>query len=161
MIYYTSDLIIKINSNNQTERKSAENEWKKNDELYNKYFSEIIDKLPQKFIKLYLKYRGFHDYLIKSINIINGKKNRESKISIVINIENQDNSFSIKFVGVKRYKISVPDLNNLMCGEMNWGYTEFELLEYELYKQNILCDFDSEIEIEFKNIVIKNNKSNG
>jgi hypothetical protein len=45
-----------------------------------------------------------------------------------------------------------------MCGEMNWGYTEFELLEYELYKQNILCDFDSEIEIEFKNITIKSNK---
>ncbi len=160
MRYYTSDLMIKINSSDQAVRELAENEWKQNDELYNKYFSEIIDKLPQKFIKIYLKYHGFHDYLIKHINIISGKKNQGSKITIFINVENQENSFTIKFLGVKRYQITMPDFNHLMCGEMNCGYTEFELLGTDLFKLNLLCDFDYEIEIEFKKITIKSNICN-
>lgn len=99
---------------------------------------------------------AFHDFVIKNISILNGKKVEESKISIILVIENHESSFTIKYVGVTKFLINIPDINNCMCGDINWWYSEFEMTDSELFRQNILCDFDSEVEIEFKKLVFKN-----
>lgn len=156
MKYYTSNLLRKINSGNIIERNLAENQWDKNCQSYDNYFNLIKEKLPQRFIKAFYKYHGFHDFVIKNISILNGKKVKGSKVSIILVIENHESSFTIKYVGVTKFLINIADINNCMCGDINWWYSEFEMTDSELFRQNILCDFDSEVEIEFKKLVFKN-----
>jgi hypothetical protein len=157
MKYFTSDLWIKINSNNKNERNLAEEQWDKNDSIYTAYFSEIKNKLPVNFLNTYFDCQGFHDYIIKDIYISNQEKQKDSLISLTINVGNPKKSFSIIYQGVEKYNIFVPGTCNWMNSRMSWGYTEFELLSNGLFKQNILCDMDSEIEIVFKNVEVKNN----
>lgn len=157
MKYFTSDLWIKINSSNSNERDLAEEQWDKNDSIYAAYFSEIKNKIPVIFLNTYLDCQGFHDYIIKDIHISNHKKQKGSPISLTINVGNTKKSFSIIYQGVERYNIFIPGTSNWMNSNMCWGYTEFELLNDGLFKQNTLCDMDSEIEIVFKNIEVKNN----
>jgi hypothetical protein len=157
MKYYTSDLWIKNNSCNRNERELAEEQWDKNDSIYAAYFSEIKNKLPENFLNTYFNCKGFHDYIIKSIYINNDEKQYKSLISLTINIGNLKNSFSIIYQGVEKYNIFVPGTCNWMNSNMSWGYTEFELLNDGLFKQNTLCDMDSEIEIVFRNVEVNNN----
>lgn len=100
--------------------------------------------------------QGFHDYIIKDIYISNHEEQQDSPISITINIGNSKKSFSIVYQGVEKYNIYLPGTCNWMSSNMRWGYTEFELLNDGLYKQNTLCDMDSEIEIVFKHVKVKN-----
>ena len=126
----------------------------KNVECYKDYFEDIKKLLPKRLIKTFLKYNGFHDYIIKSITISSLKRKQKSIHCIVINIENYKNSFMLTYHGVKNYNISVPNVDNWIFSEMCWGYTEFSITENCLIRQNILCDINSEIEIECNNIII-------
>ena len=69
MKYFTSDLWIKLNSSDEKERISAEKLWDENNKIYNDYFTQSEKLLPKRFIQLYIKHYGFHDYLIKYINM--------------------------------------------------------------------------------------------
>ncbi|WFR55919.1 hypothetical protein QA584_20185 [Anaerocolumna sp. AGMB13025] len=159
MKYFTSDLWIKLNSYDENERKLAEIQWDANNRKYSEYFSEIERLLPQKFIKTYLKNYGFHDYKINSINIKAEKKKQKSTLTIIVEIENYKKSFSIIYQDVNHCNVDMSDVTNCFWGEINWGYSEFELLDSGLIKQNISCDINSEIEIEFKKVIIKSKKS--
>lgn len=157
MKYFTSDLWKKMNSFSKIERDLAEEQCEKNDLTYAAYFSKIKNKLPVNFLNTFIDCHGFHDYNIKSINISNEEKQKDSPISLTINVGNSKKSFSIIYQGVEKYNIFIPGTSNWMNSNMRWGYTEFELLNDGLFKQNTLCDMDSEIEIVFKNVEVKNN----
>lgn len=158
MKYFTSNLWIKINSIDKNERNLAELQWDENDLKYSEYFKEIDKLLPQRFIKIYLKNYGFHDYIINNINIKTVKKKQKPTLMIELEISNFKKSFTILYQYVKKCNLNLSDITDWFFKEMRWGYSEFELLDSGLIKQNISCDFNSELEVEFKNVIIKTNK---
>ena len=50
MKYFKSDLWLEIQDTIKGD--DAEKQWRKNSELYNKYFNTIRHKLPKKFMKV-------------------------------------------------------------------------------------------------------------
>ena len=151
MKYYKSEFWKDINSANSDIRKKAESDWNEAMKQYGSYFDTIKDKLPKKFIKEYYKHGGFHDYVFTDISI---SKIEKYFSAVDISINNDEKFWHIKLSGVSSILLDIPTSRNWLCGNLTWGYTEFELIESGIWVIRILCDIDCKIKVCFKKISI-------
>ena len=154
MKYFTSDLWLKIQ--NSTTRKDAEMRWDKNDKIYEKEFKNIRKQLPTMFLNIFDKECGFHDFVVEEINIKKiEKKTVVSSIDICIKIKNGNKCYDIILKSVETYRINIVDRSYCICGNLSWGYSEFEILKDGNIKLSLLCDVVNEFEFTFRKIQIK------
>ena len=144
-----------MNSDNLEVQKIGESKWIEKIKEYLFYFETIKSKLPKGFLKEFDKNDWFHDFIIKDIKIINIEK--YSSV-IEFQISHGQIIYKLTFKGVSRIIFNIPTTKNWLCGMLNWGYTEFEINNDNLWIIRILCDFDCEIEILFKRISINKAK---
>lgn len=155
MKYFKSDLWLEIQDTIKGD--DAEKQWRKNSELYNKYFNTIRHKLPKKFMKVYEGEKGFHDFVIEEISIKPSPKKSCGIINTLnIKLKKESRLYSLEFNKVEKTKMDFSDNSYCICGKISWGYSELELLENGNIKLSVLCDIVNEIEMVFKSVTIKN-----
>ena len=163
MKYYLNTLWKGINSDIKEEREKADLQWKKNDEEYTKVFDKVKNKLPKKFLKIYMKEYGFHDYHIKDFEIINEKSGYKDPVTVKIIITNGINTWDITYKKIKKIVVNYeqePDLfpgmgRRFYGGFDDYGFDEFFEIDDKVLSQEILFASDATILIHFEKISIK------
>lgn len=148
MKYYTKELWKRV----QKCDINAEKLWNKNADEYHQYYLKIKSSLPRKFIRIFEKEHGFHDYEVFEINLDDFLKGSH-KQNVILKIENGINRYQIKLTDVTSCILNIIDKSNCINDKLCWGYTEIELLGDKI-KLNMLCDVENELEFVFKNIKI-------
>ncbi|NLJ19626.1 MAG: hypothetical protein GX429_00630 [Bacteroidales bacterium] len=154
MKYFTNKLWQQLNDENNDIRIEAEKQWNDNANLYSKVYNEVKSKLPKKFIIIYEKEHGFHDWQIKNINIIQSDTKTKT-INIEIAITNSSKSYIISYKKIKIVKIGYQYDNLIERGFDDWGYSEFLPFDDESISNEILFASGVSIFICFKKIYIK------
>ena len=140
-----------MNSDEPDIREKGKAAWIETAQKYGPYFEEIKKKLPKNFMKTFEKSSWFHDFVFSSINLTNMGK----YMSIVeFQISHVEESYKITFSGVNKIAINIPTTQNWLCGNLTWGYTEFELNDDNSWSIRVLCDLDCEISLNFRRIAI-------
>lgn len=148
MRYFTKELWLKINDNNETIRIQAENEWKVNGLSYQQQLEEIKEHLPRKFIKDYFSRNGLHDYSILGMSMT--KRNQE--YSCDLQLTNGTETVLVSMCGLKALQIDVDSFQYCMQGKLTWGYSEFEIIHNNSIQLSVLCDMQNEMRFRFKSI---------
>ena len=150
MKYYTFDICNFDYNDKDGEKRflNAQNEAEKE-------YLKIKNNFPKEFNELYQK-NDFHDYIIKSINLV--KKLDKTGFDLVIILTWQDNSWEIKYCNVKNYNISLIMKDNY-CEFGDYLYGEIlrkskDTFTHEFY----FYDFYNVVYVEFDKIVINNIK---
>lgn len=149
MRYFTKELWLRINSCDATVRVQAENEWSENELQYAKEFEEIKKHISRRFIKAFLSHKGFHDYSILGIVIVNEKR---KKYSCKMELSNGEETFFLTMSDIKTAKIGIESFDFCILNILSWGYSEFELKPNGNIQLSILCDIENEFQFEFKSI---------
>ena len=84
-----------MNNEDEKEKIEAEKQWSENANKYLEIFKEIKKRLPKKFLDVFIKKHGFHDYKVKSINIIHSDYGIRNPIEINITISGQKNLWKL------------------------------------------------------------------
>ena len=146
MKYFKSDLWEKMQND---ESQEILDEWNENSRYYEEYFNKISKHLPKNFIKVYTQAKQFHDYTIDAICIDASKKEQ-----ITLTLSKGEERYLVKLKNVEKYKINVESKEYCICGNMSWGYAEFEWLGKSKLMLSILCDIVNEFEFVFNKISV-------
>ena len=146
MKYFKSELWRKMQI---AECQECLDKWNENSRLYEAYFDKISKHLPRKFIKIYNQEKRFHDYTIDAICVDSSKK-----VQITIALNNGDKIYCVKLKNVEKYNINVVSREYCICGNMSWGYAEFEWLGKNRLRLSVLCDVVNELEFIFNKISV-------
>lgn len=165
MEYFKYELWSKINSQNKKERLSAEIEWSKNDKAYYEIFQEIKNRLPHEFITVYMKNKGFHDFYMKSIEILSKDSNYILRhpndiVEVGIVLTDEETTCKLIYTGIQKvlldYKdIDISDISNQKGFDI-FGYDEFLSVDEETLSHEILFCSGSSILIYFNQVSIIN-----
>ncbi len=146
MKYFSKELWGELNSIDQKKRASAETKWKENLIRYSAEFERVKPLLPSGFLKEYLSNNGFHDYLILSISIV------FSSHVVKLLLSNGYTKGIVELSGVNKYSVRCCGLENCICGNLSWGYSEFNVDHSGRITLSILCDIDNELFFECASI---------
>lgn len=154
MQYFTKELWMRINSQNEDVRLKAEKDWESRSIEYQQQFELAKQHLPSKFIKDFMSRNGLHDYSI--VEIVLTKQPRTSACELKLSIEEE--TVIIKLAEIHSLQIDIESLNYCINGKLSWGYSEFEITPCNTIKLSVLCDINNEIAIEFEKISLKSLK---
>lgn len=125
-------------------------------EEYNVYFNKVIKNcLPKQFIDSYLKYNGFHDFEIISLNS-NTSTRKETYSNIIITLYNNVDDKTIKIVYNSVIKLQ-NDFNKNHFEQWSYddyGIDEFIKLDNGFYSHEVYFPSESYYYVEFKEIEI-------
>lgn len=163
MKYFKYELWGKMNSEIESERLFAEQEWEKNIKEYFVQFQMLKDRLPKSFRKLYMINNGFHDLHPKKIEVINtdygfGKCGNKDSVSIKIVLNDRNIQWELQYKNIKKLQIqyqAVNDINELRKGFNDFGYDEFLAVDDKILSHEILFASGSMILIHFGRISVK------
>ena len=148
MQYFTKELWCAINSDNPHVRQQAKLAWKENDINYTKEFNNIKKYLPKTFVETFLSRHGFHDYVIKSITVLN-----ESGINCCrMVLSDFESELILAMKNIQRIGIDIPSFKNCIKDNLSWGYSEFSLTADRDIKLALLCDLDIEMLFVIKKV---------
>ena len=139
-----------MQSSVEKERIEGRRKFIKSAKKYGIYFDKIKDRLPKDFKEKFDNHKWFHDFKIVSIQIVN----ETEETDVIILIHQEDIILNIKLSSVCKISIDIPNKNYWLPGRMTWGYTEFELLDNDIWSIRILCDINCELEFHFRKIDI-------
>lgn len=162
MKYFTDELWNEINSDSKEKREEASLQWEKNAEEYYKIFENIEKLLPKKFLKLYLKENGFHDYELKNYQIIHGKKGYKGSVAVSLVITNTEHTWNIVYNKIKKIAVNYeqqPDIferkkRREYRGFDDYGYNEFFQIDEKTLSHEILFASGATILVHFEKISI-------
>ena len=161
MKYFTSELLLGVNSEDKTEKRLAMEQLECNSKQYDNLFKKTQKYLSKQFLKAYLDSQSFHDCIFSGIDIQNNnnKSYGRRKIDITLKIQRYDGiCFDIIHKDVCKYSLNISK-DYWMCNEMSWGYSEIYIKENGMIEHNLLCDLISEIDIVCKSIGVNKVKS--
>lgn len=148
MRYFTKELLMKINGEDESVRTQAEEAWKRNDADYNQQFAKIQKHLPRRFLKNYFSRRGFHDYTICGINIFRKKKSYSCELELSDGMQ----TVLLLMEGIVALNVNLESIRSCIQGDIWWAYSEFEITADKNIKLSVLCDPLNELQFEFKTI---------
>lgn len=162
MKYYISELWRKLNSNSSKEREEAKYLWKNNDEEYSKIFEKVKERLPKKFLKIFMREHGFHDYKLRNFQVIHVNPGYKDPIEILITITNGETTWNIMYYGIKEFNVKYTSKPMLFPGKMrvyydgfdDYGYDEFYEIDENTLSHEILFASGATIFICFNKISI-------
>lgn len=122
--------------------------------LKEKYFEyNIIKRLPQDFVRLYLDRNLFHDMYVKQVDI---GRNKDNSIEVGVEIYNEDVSFKVIYNRVSKFIINGGKNTDMLCTDMDilsqWLFDEFYLVDNETMSHEVLLDGGIIIKVEFSSI---------
>lgn len=151
MRYFTKELWLRMNSDNEDERKAAEVLWTENTKKYRNDL-EIVKKLfPKLFEEIDWQNEDFHDLPFSEIAFFqrNGRKNCRVKLLAT------DRTIVFTMHEISRFDCSISDFQWSVIGQLHWGYSEVECVNDGNIKLSVLCDPANEIQFEFKKLTGK------
>ena len=159
MKYYTYELWSGGYDCYKEQKEKVHLQWIKNDEEYSKIFVTVKELLPKKFMKIYLKEHGFHDYQLRNFEIIHGKEGYIDPVAVSMDITDGYNSWNIVYKKIKKISINYEqDIDNskrrLYSGFDNYGYDEFFQIDEKTFSHEILFASGATILIHFEKIQI-------
>lgn len=149
MKYFKKELWYQINDSDESIRLNAEREWKENDQLYSRKFEEVKKLLPRRFVKEYLKRYGMHDYCILGLHIVKKGKTYSCEMQLTDGTE----TVLITMLGLEAVRMDVDSFPHIL-GRLEWAYDEFDITPENNIRLSILCDFQNEMQFEFKSITL-------
>lgn len=148
MKYFTRELWRQINSEQESERIAAEQQWNKNDERYCKYISKIRSKLSS-YIRLFLnRSMEFHDAPITEITF----SQRGTEKTCRMKLDMPSGEIEMILHDVSSYVVSLTSFQSAVAGQLNWGFSEIKHTAGNRYRLSIAFDLDNELEVEFKSL---------
>lgn len=151
MRYFTNELWSKINSQSQKEREEANIEWEENDKTYSAIFEIVKDRLSKKYLEIYFRNHGFHDFQIKNIVLSHQQYGVKNPISVEIYITNGSETYKIAYKSVTKFDINYESDIEAKRGFDDWGYDEFLPIDELFISHEILFASGATIFIYFKN----------
>ncbi|MDE6014770.1 MAG: hypothetical protein K2H41_03560 [Acetatifactor sp.] len=150
MKYFKKELWYQMHDSNKSIRLNAEREWNENVELYSKKFEEVEKQLPRRFVKEYLKRHGMHDYGILGLHIVKKGKTYSCEMQLTDGTE----TVLITMLGLEAVRVDVDSFQYCILGRLEWAYSEFDITPENNISLSILCDFQNEMQFEFKSITL-------
>lgn len=152
MKYFTLELLDKASNLLDLEYEVYDKMWMDNLTAYWEQFENYKHRLPKRFVQQYCKH-AFHDYNIESISFFNDVSKRKDCYSVELTISFDNNRFSIKYIGVQKYRITA----NKLCyyPECILLYSEILPLDDKLMSHEIIFEDRNIIYMEFKKIIFK------
>jgi len=135
-------------------REEAEQKWSQNAALYMEQFDKVKENLSRDFLKKYDKYKGFHDFDLKSI-LVGQDKNSLPKVSIIVTSNNE--TFELAYKEVSKIDIQYADENNTLAFRKGFdtiGYDEFSKINDQILSHEILLSSGATILVHFKRITV-------
>lgn len=160
MQYFTNDLWSKINSLSYQEKLNAKATWEQNREAYWKSFSSLINRISKKAYNN-LSNKGFHDYELHDIRIIDHRRNSSNLIEVILQITDRDEMWQVKYKKITAIQVSYGlDNENITSGRGfdTWGYDELLPVDENILSHEILFASGATIKVCFKNENIFINK---
>lgn len=161
MKYFTDELWTSINSESQEEREIASLKWEKNAEEYSKIFQSVKLLLPKKFVEIFYKEYSFHDYNLKSYEIIHGQKGYKDPIIVNLVITDKIKTWNIIYEKIKKIEVTysqklAPKYRNKIFyrGFDDYGYNEIFQIDDKTFSHEILFASGATILIHFEKIKI-------
>jgi len=148
MRFFTHELWCGINSTNESTRKSAEAQWRENDNQYEQHFTNIEKHLSPVFVKEFISRYGLHDYNITGIYV----KKRKTDYSCEIRLKQGRCTATIRMNDLKAIRIGVETFDYCMRGGLEWGYSEFDVASENGLQLDVLCNAPGELHFEFESI---------
>lgn len=143
MKYFTYDLWIQTNSQDEDTRIKASLEWSRRDKDYLSQFNRVKGFFTKSFIQSYINYGGFHGGYITSFQF------QAERQRFVISVEYYSHTFQIIFD-----KVNSVVINYCKTYDCEWGYSEIDINDAGEHLMNILCSNGQEISICFSRIRI-------
>lgn len=140
-----------MNDLNEAVRSQAEAQFVENLNVYKETFNKTKKHLPNKFLKVYASHNEFHDYVFQGISLIRTHRNYK----IEIQLSNERELFLLEFYEVLCFKIDIYSFKYCILGLLSWGYGEFEIMPDKSIRLSILCDFENELQFQFKNVKVR------
>lgn len=159
MKYYINDLWRQINDENEQIRFNAEQQWNDNAKSYSIIYNEVKNQLQKRFINIYEKESGFHDWKIDSICINQKLIEKNNPMEIEIAVKKDSKIYQILFKGVKKISIDYENNNSIHEGFGAWGYSEVLPVDNKTISFEILFSSDASILIHFERLYIKRVRS--
>jgi hypothetical protein len=110
--------------------------------------------LPKKFLDVYVKENGFHDWKLKKLDIIHSSYGTKNPVEVNILISDDD-LYKITYSGIKKIEISYKEDIDERRGFDDWGYCEFLPVNDKIFSHEILFASGASIQIHFSKISIK------
>ncbi len=153
MKYFTDSLWSTINKGSEAERNQAWAEWDKNMQEYTPIFESIKPRLSKKFLKIYMKNHGFHDYRIKNMFLNHKEYGLKNPVSLEIYVTNDSKIYKITYKRIKKFCMDYNEKegNDALKGMDDWGYDEFLPVDDQTLSHEILFASGAAILIHFMN----------
>ena len=162
MKYFTEELCSKMNSESRKDVQEADDLWDKNYIEYWEGFDKLSNRVSKRVFDR-LKHHGFHDFLIKKIEVIQDKFLARNPVKVVLTITNGYEELQITYKRIRKLRIDFIQESNIprdveKTGIDTWGYDELLDVDEETLSHEILSSSNATILIHFKNrnIYIKN-----
>lgn len=152
MKYFTLELSDKLSNYLDSNHEVYYKMWMDNLTAYWEQFENYKHRLPKRFVQQYCKH-AFHDYNIESISFFNDVSKRKDCYGVELTISFDNNRFSIKYIGVEKYKINANRIrNNTKCIFL---YSEILPVNDKMMSHEIIFEDRNIIYMEFKKIIFK------
>lgn len=155
MKYYTKELWGNVNNENEEIRIDADKQWIDNSNCYSIVYNEVKNKLQKRFINIYEKELGFHDWKVKALNINQKFIKRKSIMEVEIIITKDLKIYQISFIGIEKINIEYGKDFSICEGFGDWGYSEILTNEDKTISFEILFSSGATFLIHFKKISIE------
>ncbi|MCT8976979.1 hypothetical protein N4T77_10220 [Clostridium sp. CX1] len=163
MKYYTSELWRKLNSDSDEEREDAKKQWTKNSKEYGERFEKLKYKLPKRFLQIFMKEYGFHDYYLTDLQIIHETPGYRNPVKVILTITDTEKSWNIIYHGIKDIDVKYTSEPYVRPGKTKkyydgfdiYGYNEFNEVDEETLSHEILFASGATILVSFRKISIK------
>lgn len=120
---------------------------------YNTYFSnEIKNKLPDKFLKEYYLYHGFHDWKLISIKI--DYFNRDNKLSVSLFDDFKNIKKSIVYHSIKTFKSNFCSQHFEYIENNDFGIDEFGIIDDNCFSHEVYFPSGASYIVHFSDIEI-------
>lgn len=154
MKYYTPELWKMFNSESDEVREEADRVWTENVQAYVKRFETVKPRLSKKFLDLYYKHYGFHDFEIRNI-CLNHKAygTTSNPISVEVVISNRLETFNLTYKKVTQFHVNYEEEEGrtLSWGFDHWGYDECLPVNDEVLSHEVLFASGAILLVHFRN----------
>ena len=152
-----SEFWAMVTSDDIQTKESGLQKWKEFNGNNPQYFEWASEKLPKGFAKDYKKINP-HDFQILQIQF-DGHLSRGAVLKLFVYDFHEDYGkdifYEIVYRGVKGHAMTVCNTEY----RLTWGYDIFDICDNGLWIHRILCADGASIEVTFKSISIKKQKS--
>ena len=154
MQYFTKELWKDLNDEREWVRARAAEEWKLNSQQYRIKFEKIKNRLPRKFVDELFTRDGFHDYNLIGINFVSNKNiiSRRNTYSCELKLKGSSDTVRLVLSSLTKLSIDINSFADCILGNLMWGYGEFDIDSDGNLQLNIICDFENEMQFNFKKL---------